>query len=89
MADCTVTLDVNTAAISGGVMFEALPNQIVGGNAIDTSLITARATTNAYEALLQQGAEYRVISDRFPFSNSVFRCPASSTADLMDLLEGF
>lgn len=88
MAVCRVTLDVNTAAISGAVKFEPLPNQIVGGKAVDQKLVVAEASANEYNADLIQGAEYRLLSSRFRFGNEVFTCPETATADLIDLIDG-
>lgn len=88
MANCTVTLSGNTAARSGAVGFRALPNQIVDGTAIDTSIIIAQASGTDYIAVLIQGARYELISDRFPFLDPCFLVPAASTADLVNLLSG-
>jgi hypothetical protein len=88
MAVCAVTLAVNSAAMSGAVKFEALPNQAVGSVMIDTKPVTAEATGMSYIGRLLQGVKYRVISHRFAFHNAVFVCPLASSANLIDLLEG-
>lgn len=89
MATCVVTLNTNTAALSGALQYEPLPDQFINGEAIDTSIIRATVSGKAYVATLIQGAEYRVISWKFFFSDAVFECPADSTADLKDLIEGY
>lgn len=88
MANCTVTFQTSAAARSNTVFYQALPGQIVGGVAIDTARITATASGNNYIATLIQGGRYQLISDRFPFASDLFTCPATGTANLVDLLDG-
>lgn len=89
MAVCTVTLTTDKAAMSGEVIYEPFPGQIISGTFIDGSWITAQASGTSYIAALNQNVKYRIIAPRFPFNNAVFTTPASSTADLDDYLEGF
>lgn len=89
MATCTVTLTTDKLAISGALVFEPLPSQVIAGVAIDTTPILASVTgANTYEAALTQKASYLIRSERFSFSNLIVTCPASSTATLTDLING-
>lgn len=90
MAVCTVTLSTDKAAISGAVVYEPLPGQIVNNVFIDTSDVTATVFTDtSYTAALNQKVQYRIKAPRFPFNNEIFTAPATSTANLYDLLEGY
>lgn len=89
MATCTVTVTVNTAAVSGRVAFEPFPGQIIDGTAIDSARVTASVTgANTYAASLIQKARYRIVSPGFGFDRSTFVVPASGAANLGDLMEG-
>lgn len=88
MANCIVTLHSSVAAVSGAVVYEPFPNQVVGGVAIDVTPIAATAASSDYTATLVQKAKYRLVAPRFPFDNMTFVCPAAASADLDDLLDG-
>lgn len=89
MAVCTVSLTTDKAAMSGAIHYEPIPGQVISNVFVDASRVTASASSNTYSAALIQGAKYRIISSRFPFDNAVFTAPASSSANLYDLLEGY
>ena len=89
MANCVVTFAVNSAALSGRVQYEPLPNQIIDGVAIDTTKITATAASTAYTATLIREARYRLVSEYFRYENEIFTVPDSATANLSDLLGGY
>lgn len=86
MANCTVTLNSNVTALPNKVTYEALPNQVIGGVSVSTSPIVATANANAYTATLLQGAWYMIESTDHRFNEPIFKVPASSTADLVDLI---
>lgn len=76
------------AAVSGAVVYEPFPNQVIDGVMVDVTPITATAASSDYTATLIQKAKYRLVAPRFPYHNNSFVCPAASTADLDDLLDG-
>lgn len=88
MATCTVTLTSSVTAVSGRVKYAALANQVIAGEAIDVTEITASVSTTDYTATLTRLAKYRIIAPAFAFHDKVFTVPASATADLTDLLDG-
>lgn len=89
MDNCIVTFSSNVTAVSGQVKYEALPNQIIAGVAIDTTHVVATVASTDYTATLIQKARYRLVSPRFAFHNEVFTVPASDAANLSDLLSGY
>lgn len=89
LSTCTVTLTTDKAAISGAVVYEPLPGQVVADVFVDCTPITAQASGTSYIAALKQGVKYRLKSARYDFPNTVFTTPATSTANLQDLIESF
>jgi len=87
---CNVVLYPNVDATSGGLVFQALSNQILAGRAVSTEEVDAdviSAATDYYRAELVRGATYRVAGDgTFAFADKTFTVPDSPTADLKNLL---
>ncbi len=83
---CTLTLNSTGTAVSEGVKYEALPDQIIDGDAVDCTPVVATAAGKAYTASLVRKARYRILSKRFPFSQQVITIPDTATANLGDIL---
>lgn len=88
MANCTVSFTSSAGAISHAVKYVPEGNQVIDNIAIDTDPVTATVSLATYSAVLIQRARYRVKAPRFPFDDVLFTVPASSSANLQDLLTG-
>lgn len=83
---CTLTLNSTSMAVSGAVQYVALPDQVIDGEAVDTTPVIATAADKSYTATLIRKARYMIVSKRFPFSQQVIAVPDAATANLGDLL---
>ena len=90
---CAVYIYPNLDAVTNGVRFYALPNQVVSSVAIDGTVVTATvnpggASADYYSAELVRGASYRIESTRFTFIDTTFEVPNLSSVNLATILEG-
>jgi len=85
----TVTLAATGSLTAGDVVYQALPNQIVDADAINTEAITASVNGSQFEATLVRGALYRVNAPNFGFADKTFRVPDDSgDIALVDIISG-